>query len=270
MKIDLSLILTLIICVSCHQKKISSFDFNGKKIIVELIDDKGDSLLNGFGATTYDNGNIKSIAFFENGTVKDTMYFFYQNGKIKEKGLLKNGLVNKWWSYFRQDGSLKEQKEYFQREGDTVLENQVKVYDRYGNLDQNKSNFFELEIPDTIIIGKNIARVKSYVADSTNIERRLITVIVENKYSDNQIKKDTFSDGTLRPYFGVYGPKKGEHLIKGIIEDKTILSDEFVKDSSKLVIVNNYKIFEKNVYVTDDEDKVSSIQKRLLSEIRNN
>jgi len=269
MKIYLLLILTLVLCTSCQQKKVSSFDFNGKRIMVELINDKRDSIVNGFGTTTYDNGNIKSIAFFENGTVKDTMYFFYQNGKIEAKGLLKNGLVNKWWSYYRQDGSLKELKEYYQREGDTVLENQVKVYDRYGNLELNKSNFFELEIPDTIILGKNIARVKSYVADTSKIEERFLTVIVENEYSDSKIKKDTFSDGTLQPYFGVYGPKKGKHLIKGIIEDKTILSDELVKDSAKIVIVNHYKIFEKNVYVTENEDEVSALQKRLLREIRN-
>lgn len=237
-------------------------------IEVEFINSNNDSVFTGYSGETYPNGKIKSLAYKRNGEVIDTLFYYHKNGKVESKGLIKDRLKNGWWLYFRKDGTLKAKTEYVPKGDDVIYENQVLIFDKQGNLNAEESSYFEILIPDTIRMGKNIARVKNYVSDydDDDVDDLLISVIIENKYSENEIKKDTFSDGTLKPFFGIIGFKKGKQIVKGIIEEKTLKTKEIKKDSSILMILNHYKRFEKEVYVTDSKES-SELSKRLKEEL---
>jgi hypothetical protein len=232
---------------------------------VEFIDSKADSQFNGFGGETYENGKLKYISLFKNGEPIDTLFYYYENGKIKEKGLVKNGLQNGWWTYFRENGILKEKIEWKPKGNDTIYKNQSLVFDNNGKLKLESSSYFDLEIPDTIVIGKNIAFVKNYVSDFNNADERYLSVIIENRYSDNTIKKDTFSDGTLKPFFGIFGYKTGKQIVKGKIEEKILKTEQINKDSSSLTITDHYKYFEKEVFVSDSKE-ISEKSKKIIND----
>jgi hypothetical protein len=225
-KISAIAIFFLLLFVNCKQEEREFFyTYNGKKIKVELIS-SNDTLTNGFGGEIYENGSLKSLAFFENGKIIDTLFLFHENGRIKAKGMILNKLKNGWWYFYDKHVNLKEKSEYIVIR-DSIYKNQSYFFDSNGKIKIGPSTFFQLEIPDTLKIGKNIARVKKYVTNYNKTDdfltsKNLLTVIVDNHYSEKEIRKDTFSDGTLKPFFGIYCYKTGKQKIKGILKE-TIL-----------------------------------------------
>ena len=232
---------------------------------LEFVDSKTDSTFTGYGGDHYPNGNLKSLSYFKNGEPIDTLFYYYENGKVKEKGLIKNGVENGWWSYYREDGTLKEKIEWIPKSYDTIYKNQKLYFNQNGELKLNPSTYFKIEIPDTIQLGKNIAFVKNYVSKFNDVDERFLSVIIENQYSETNIKKDTFSDGSLNPYFGVYGYKLGKQVVNGQIEEKILIKKEINKDSSSLTIIDDYKYFEKEVFVIDNAE-ISEKNKKIIKD----
>ncbi|WP_394344919.1 toxin-antitoxin system YwqK family antitoxin, partial [Seonamhaeicola algicola] len=262
----LTYILILLLLFNCNSEKKEIFqEYNGQLVKVEFDDSKTDSTFSGYGGEHYPNGNLKSLSLFKNGEPIDTLFYYYENGMIKEKGLVKNGLQDGWWTYFRENGTLKEKIEWKPKGNDTIYKNQSLVFDNNGKLKMEPSTYFELEIPDTIVLGKNIAFVKNYVSNFKNVDERFLSVIIENKYADNTIKKDTFSDGTLKPFFGIFGLKTGKQIVKGQIEEKILQKEKINKDSSSLTIIDHYKYFEKEVFVSDNEE-ISEKSKKIIKD----
>ena len=265
-----SIYLILIILLFSCDKEVKEIyqEYNGQRVKVEFSDSDADSLFTGFRGSAYENGNLKSLAYYNTGVIIDTLFLYHENGKIKEKGLMKNNLKIGWWLSFNEQGNLITKTEVLNFR-DTLYKNQVKYYEKNGNLKLEPSTFFELDIPDTLRIGKNLARVKNYVTNFNNGESNLLTVIIDNQYSEIEFKKDTFSDGTLKPFFGIYGYQVGKQKIKGKLEEKIMTR----QDSSTLTINHHYKYFEKEVYVWN-KDKYSNsglrIKNQMKEEYKNN
>jgi len=265
----ISYLILILLLFNCKKEtKEIIHEYNGQLIKVELIDSIPNSFYSGFGGGIYENGSLKSLAYYQNGKIVDTLVYYHENGKIKEKGLVKNNMSIGWWLNFNEQGNLTAKTEYLHF-GDSLYKNQVYYYDKKGNLKLEPSTFFKLNIPDTIKIGKNLARVENYITNFNNNELNLLTVIIENQYSEFEFKKDTFSDGTLKPFFGIYGYKTGRQKIKGKLEEKIVTS----KDSSTMTISHHYKYFEKEVYVWDKEKYSESgmrIRNEMEKEYKNN
>ena len=68
-----------------------------------------------------------------------------------------------------------------------------------------------IELSDTLYLGKNVGDIKDYKIEHDDIDY-LLTVIIDNEYHDGIVVKDTFSDGTLSPWFGVYANKKDKAI----------------------------------------------------------
>lgn len=169
---------------------------------------------------------------------------FFENGNIKAKGIVKNEKPFGWWSFYNESGSLEKKVEYYHTT-DSLITNQVKYFNN-GNIDYKKSTFFDIELPDTIKLGKNKGYVK-YFSNSKNKDNYLL-VVIENDYEGN-IKLDTFADTYSNSIFGVYAHKAGEKLVKGKILDYRMDVKKINKDSSSLELRRAIKFFEKKVYV---------------------
>lgn len=269
----LTYILLALLSLNCKTDKKDVYqEYNGEIIKVKFNDSKTDSTFTGYGGEFYANGNLKFLSYFINGKSADTLVYYYKNGKIKEKGLEENGFQKGWWLYYRKDGSLKEKSEWLILR-DSSYKNQSYYFDEYGKLKNEPSTYFELDIPDTLRIGKNLARVKNYVTNNYGNEGNLITVIIENQFSESEIKKETFSDGTLKPFFGIYAYKSGKLKINGKIKEQ-ILNKEKEDDSMyNFKIANHFKYFEKEIYVWDKYEYSKSglrIKNQLEAEYKNN
>lgn len=268
---NLVLILLVITFISCNDKNYyTEYYPNGNlKLKVEI---NKDSLQIGSYKEFYDNGELKSKTNYVNGIVSDSLFNFYENGIIKEKGLIKDNLKNEWWLFFDKSGSLKEKSE-FVIVRDSMHKNQSYYYDKIGNLKIEPSTFFEIEISDTLRIGKNAARIKNYVTNFNNRAANLVSVIIDNKYSETEIKRDTFGYGTLKPFFGVSIYKTGKQKIRGKIQEEILTKTKNSDDLYTLTIVEHYKYFEKEVYVWDKEEETElgkKLREDMMIDLKNN
>jgi hypothetical protein len=245
---NILIFLLAIIFLSCNNKKFyKDFYENGNvKLKIEIDENE---IKNGKFFEYYNDGELKAIGKYINGNVEDSAFIYYENGKLREKGFFKNGYKNGWFFIYRENGKIMK-KEEFIKINNKYLKNQYIFFDENGTINYSKSSFFELNIPDTIKLGKNKLTLK-YHDNSTKADYNFLNVIIKNKYSENETKNDTFTDGTRNPFFGVFAYKKGEMIINGIIEEKILEQKNIGRDSASLTITDKYKFFNKKVYVTD-------------------
>jgi hypothetical protein len=131
----------------------------------------------------------------------------------------------------------------------------------------NQTDLFEFKIPDTISLGKHIGRITKYKRNKKPNYDYLLSVIVSNQYEDSKIKTDTFSNGTLNPFFGINGFKTGTQEIKLIIEEQIIEPYKKDKDSF-LGITKLYHQYDSRITVVDG-DYMSETEKELRAELKN-
>ena len=130
----------------------------------------------------------------------------------------------------------------------------------------NQTDLFEFTIPDTISLGKHIGRITKYKRiKKPNIDY-LLSVIVRNQYEESKVKNDTFSNGTLNPFFGINGFKTGTQKVKLTIEEQIIEPYEKNKDSF-LGITKLYHQYDARITVVDRK-YMSETEKNLLTEMK--
>ena len=241
-------IFSVISFISCEKvDHYEEFYDNGNiKLKIELDENR---VRHGKFAEYYPDGNIKAIGKYINGKVEDSTFLYYENGKLREKGFWQNGYRQGWFITYREDGRILKKEEFIKHEGQ-YLKNQHVVYDQHGKIEYSKSSFFILNIPDTLKVGKNRLTL-DYYDYLIKGDYNFLSVIIKNEYSEKEIKTDTFSDGTRNPFFGVYAYKKGELIIKGIIEEKILAQTDMGNDSASLTITDKYKYFSRKVYVVE-------------------
>ncbi len=256
-------ILILLIFLSCENKnEYREYYPNGNlKLKVSL---NKHQVKNGVYKEYFEDGAIKEKGKYLNGNIVDTVYRYYKNGKLQTKGLLIDNTKVGWWFNYNEKGNPISTKEYINLNGETY-ENQTIIHDSNGVVDKKLSSFFIVNIPDTISLGKsrrNIgflstynSNITSYFNSKSSSIQKFIWVVIKNKYPENKIKKDTFSDGTFTPKFGIYGSKSGKQKVEGIIIEEVLDEKIFNKDSSTLIIREHKKYFEKEVFVKDTVSK---------------
>jgi hypothetical protein len=244
---NLCLLLILILLISCDQKKYITEYYPNKKLKLKIEIDT-DSIQNGTYEEFYENGKLKSKTNYVNGQISDSLFNFYENGKTKEKGIVENNLQSGWWNYYNSNGGLKEKSEWI-IVSDSLYKNQSIYYDQSGEIKQKNSSYFNLNIPDTIHLGKNLARFD--YSSNFDVYDKLMYVVIENKYSESETKLDTFGIENDDFRFGVFGYKKGLQNIKGQIVEELYEIKNIGNDSAIGTVSNHKKYFEKEVYVSD-------------------
>lgn len=142
---------------SCEDNKtIKEYHSNGNIKLEVPLDNKG--IQNGLYKAFYEGGELKQKMNYLNGKITDTVFYYYKNGKLKEKGkIIKNKYKEGWWIYNDSLGNLIKKEEYWIR-NDSVLLNQF-IYFNNTSIDKLKSEYFNLKIPDTIYLGRNVAQL---------------------------------------------------------------------------------------------------------------
>lgn len=261
-KLFLLIIFTMTI-ISCNQNNYKKEYYSNGKLKVKLKLNS-ENIPNGEFYEYFETGEKLAVGKYNKGSIIDTVYIFYKNGLIKEKGTFKNNLRNNWWFFYDSIGNLKKKVQYYHLK-DTIFENQIVHFNKKGKILNKNSSYFKVNIPDTIQLGENLGRIEKYNTDLLDSNLNLITVIIENHYSEKEIKKDTFSDGTLMPFFGIYAYKKGRLIVKGIIQEQTFKQTDINKDSTDLKVITINKYFEKQIYVSENKTPSNS-KKKILSE----
>jgi len=123
--------------------------------------------------------------------------------------------------------------------------------ERKETVDSNKDLYgnFRIQLSDTLYLGANTGKILNYKTEHDDIDY-LLSVLIDNEYDNGILVKDTFSDGTLSPWFGVYANNKGKMVIKGIILEED-LNDRNSHIDSVLRIERTFFYFSKEVYVLD-------------------
>ncbi|NQY30215.1 MAG: hypothetical protein HRT69_12185 [Flavobacteriaceae bacterium] len=184
----------------------------------------------------------------------DTIVVHYQNGNIKEKGMMKEDFKIGWWSYYDSRGVLKKKDEHRIFDSKSII-HQTKSYNTSGDIDYDNSWFFNVKLPDTIKLGRNKGEVHYY--SNKKGYRKYFYVIVNNEYSENEIKQDTFIKEPDYTWFGVFAHKIGRKKVKIRLVEELVKLTNKDTDSSKLNIIYHSKYFEKEVYVKDTIKSVS-------------
>lgn len=197
----------------------------------------------------FESGELMLKTIYENGRLSDSMYFFYKNQTLKEKGMLNNGLRIGWWKSYDSLGNLINLNEYILINNDKdSYKNQIKYF-KGNKIDYEKSSFFDVEIEDTLFLGKNKGKLVNF--SQYNADTKYLYVVIENQYSESEIRKDTFAEKSDGSRFGVFAHKIGPMKIKGEIIETLLDTKNSNTDSSELVIFEYKKFFEKEVYVKD-------------------
>lgn len=229
----LILVLLFILLISCKN--------NNKQQHPEIIKSNNkDSLII---EDYYPTGQLKMIAKLNNKTFIDTVLFYYKNGKTLKKGLTYNGKMYGWWYDYDSLGNLLKSNEYLILR-DSIYNNQTIIY-THGKVNNQLSSYFILDIKDTLQKGVSYGKIK-YNKNIQSI-KDFIYVVIENRYPNGEIKKDTFTDLNFTPRFGVYFDRYGENRIKGFILHKFLAKDKH--DTSIVYLKYHKKYFEKTVFV---------------------
>lgn len=263
---NIYLILLILTSFACNEEQYVLEYYPSGNIKLKVQIDK-DSIQNGTYQEFYENGELKSKTNYINGKISESLINFYENGKIKEKGLVKNNMISGWWNYYHENGNLNKKIEWFHLR-DSTYKNQEIHFDSNGKIKIAPSAFFELQIPDTIQIGKNMARINNYISNTNDIDTRYLSVIIENNYPDLGKKKDTFptlTDDSNSPFFGIYAEKVGKKIVEGKIEEKNLKTETINTDSVEIIISTKYRYFRKEIYVSDSGKK-TKLSKELRAE----
>lgn len=246
MKNKLILITMVLLLISCTNENFKEeFYPNGGLKIRLQINDKG--IPNGLFEEYYSSGELKTKGTNLNGKTIDTVYSYYKDGSIKEKGNINGRYKYGWWLYYNDKGNLNKKVEYRKLNDSTIFENQTIHYKEAGEINFDKSWFFEIKLPDTLKLGKNIGEL--YYYSYSKPDEKYMYVVIENEYENKITKKDTFADDANYTKFGVFAARSGFLNIKGEIYEEELYLKEIEKDSSELIINTHIKYFEKKVYV---------------------
>ncbi len=238
----------LLIFTSCggDEKYVIEYFPNGNIKFKTQVDSKG--VPNGTYEEYYETSELYLKGKLVNAWLSDTLFKYFKNGKLEEIGKLEKGLKKGWWSYYDSTGKLIKQNEYLIIR-DSIYQNQSILYRDDLSIDYDRSSFFEIELNDTINLGRNTGKIKYY--SNFDYYRNFLNVVIENKYSESEKVKDTFPFDPDFPFFGVFGSKTGHKTIKGEILETVFLKSKIDVDSFEVRVQTHKKYFEKEVYVQD-------------------
>ena len=197
---------------------------------------------------------IREKVDYQRDIESDTTYIYYDNNKktLRSKGMVKNGLKTGWWQNYSPKGILKSKEEYLII-NDSTYKNQSIQYNEHDEINYNSSSFFKLKLPDTLFLGKNAGQLY-YYSNFNDATKKYLYVIIENEYSPNNIKKDTFINDNDYTRFGIYANKIGIKKVEGLILEQLLYKKVYSKDSAELIFKTHKKYFEKEVYIKDTVD----------------
>ncbi|NJY61899.1 hypothetical protein HC174_03900 [Salinimicrobium sp. CDJ15-81-2] len=164
--------------------------------------------------------------------------------ELEPKTASTTDILKEGWQEFQENGNRT--KIEILNISDSLFVNQKIIFDNKDQIDSINSKFFTIKVPDTLTQGPNKGIAELYTFNKP-FESRASSVIIENKYPDGSIVKDTFFGNPENLEFGIYASEGGDKQIKGEISEILLAKDEEG---------NGYKIkvtsfFTEHVYVKE-------------------
>jgi len=205
--------------------------------------------LNGDYTEFYKNGIIKINTTLINGFFSDSLNYYTDKGVLVAKGVMKNKELRiGWWkeldsvsnqTVFR-DYSIVDNKNYISQElylnekSDTIF---------------SKSSFFRLDFKNTLVKGKNLARLKYYNDDST--KKSDMSLFINNSSSK---ENDTlvFNDENICYFPYNFNPK--DSLLNIYISKSIYYEDQQELEVEIFNLIFKLKLDESTFYGSSGDD----------------
>ncbi|NCP58750.1 MAG: hypothetical protein GW839_00405 [Flavobacteriales bacterium] len=231
---------------------------------------------NGFFREFYKTGELRSVEKFINGSWIDTTKYFKKNGKISilkyrdndkvfqetinesnliiAKGEIRDTSKVNWWYYYGNNGKLKQKIEYLLINKKQHI-NQIYSYDEEGEIVRDSSNFYTIDLQDTIRV--NMLEIGSLkllplLSKSTSFFKIYFSY---TDYLNNDVIPVDSSYGTIdKPAkLWVKFKEEGQKKIKGYVLEENIFHKPNQKDSlaEDIYYLEHKMYFEKIVYVKE-------------------
>jgi hypothetical protein len=171
---------------------------------------------------------------------------------IQKQTILFDSLNPTWFTEEKNDKTVK--TEIITLDGKEVS-NQVIRFNRDRQIDTLNSRFFDLQIDDTLSLGRNVGTVNSYTYNK-DYDEIYSYVIIENKYTASETRLDTFGNNHKNVMFGIFVNRIGKQIVKGEIFEQYLLPETVVaKDSVTIDLIEIHSYFEKEVFIKDTLDR---------------
>lgn len=109
--------------------------------IVEYTDDGKEQLFTGLAYDIYENGNIESYFYVENGVRQGKYVKFFSNGNVKSISNMNKNAAEGYWVEFFENGAKKYESECIAGCEMTFIK-----YDEHGNIIEQKTEPSEWDI----------------------------------------------------------------------------------------------------------------------------
>ena len=205
--------------------------------------------------------SLKNNLFFDSIKRK---YVYISTDKKNIKYPVKNKDYYFWKVFKDSSGKIKKKVNiYIPKKHSDANINQIIYYDERGNIDYNKSLFFNIEKKDTLSIGRNVLEINYFNKKFDSIKTLgydphfvLEVITYNNEYPGNKITNDTLhfdveENGKFKGFIGVYRSKPGETTVKGKLHLMIYYIQPYKNDSTifNKVIFEHY--FNKKLYIKD-------------------
>lgn len=236
----------------------------------------------------YKSGIVKEIIPYSKGVIIDTIKYFDEQGKniggsfptrdsiysyyLDNKILKKESLFRRLtknnestrkksgWLKLYDNGNLKEVFYYVDIFDTPEQLNSYLLYDKQKKIDKKKSYYFELTIPDTLVINN---LYKSPIKYNSNADRSIgffsltSNKLTENYSNINELNLDTIYNNEY-PILYFKPQQLGAQIIRGKFTEQFLDIKDNSLDSTKVDVQILYRdfYFEKKIYVQDSLSQI--------------
>ena len=218
-----------------------------------------------------DTEKLKNI-YYNNGKIAQEKKYlgnndfyvknYYKSGEINSEGRIKNNKTIGWWKMY-ENNKTKYRFNFIIISGKVYLNQKIK-YDSNEKILENESNYFNLDIPDTLKVGKTKINVfyKPLFSKKSDVFICVGYKIDENFDNIKNVRIDTFyTPNSKNAWFGLKYESPGKKIVRGFIYERNVTIKDNLginKDSAMAVINDRTSYFEKEIYVKPDRADMST------------
>lgn len=273
-------ILIIVVVMSCKENDTKRYYYDTGELLSEVeYDEKG--LKDGELREYYKTGELKTKEYYKNNKLIDTTFGFdkkgklvvkryeengnsiferyYENGKLLSRGKMRDTIAEGWWNYYGDSGNLNKKVQYVDASNNTSINNvqhpnQIISFDKNGSIIKDSSNYYTIDLKDTIALGKlSLGYIDLKPQISKDSDFHMVYFWSENDMGSKTAIDSTYGKNDKKAEFWLVPKTKGKHTLKGYILEngKTIQINE--KDTSLADVIYRTKklLFEKDFYVKD-------------------
>ncbi|WP_431160683.1 toxin-antitoxin system YwqK family antitoxin [Flagellimonas beolgyonensis] len=273
-------ILVSVTLMSCNRKTTKQYFRETGELLSEIEYNKKGQI-DGELREYFPSGELKTIEYYKNGKIIDTTYGFdksgnvsvkrynvgnksvferyYDNGTLLSKGIMRDTFAEGWWDYYDKDGNIFRKVEFLNlNEGSSIINrqypNQIIFYDKKGNIIRDSSNYFKIDLKDTLKINKlSIGHIELIPQTSKKSDFFMVYFWSQSENGKEVALDSTYGKNRVKAEFWLLPKITGKHWLKGYILEKGYINEVNEENPSFTDVIERTKklYFEKEYFVKD-------------------